>query len=173
MNENEEIELLDLEAELVALRPVAVDAGLLASVERELAGSVLSVDSRSQSQSRVVQGFFPRYGQVAAAALLVLSSGLLFLVTRNGGEEFSAGLARPGAPDTTAVVSGEGFQRVGESSTVSSPRDGGLIIKEGRAFQLLEYEVQEEQQWKNSTDGTDVKIKRPQKEQMRIPLPVF
>ncbi|MDA0811121.1 MAG: hypothetical protein O3C21_01845, partial [Verrucomicrobia bacterium] len=173
MNENEELELLDLEAELAALRPVAVDAGLLASVERELACSVLSIDSRRRNHSkrRVVQGFFSRYGQVAAAALLVLSSALLFLVSRNGGGQ-SSGLARSVVADPTSVVSGEGFQRVGETSTVSSPRDGGLIIKEGRPFQLLEYDVQEEQQWKNSTDGTDVKIRRPQKEQMPIPLRV-
>ncbi|MCB1095462.1 MAG: hypothetical protein KDN22_07760 [Verrucomicrobiae bacterium] len=168
MNENEELELLELEAELSALRPAAVDAGLLARMERGLAADA----RRGRDQGRVVQGFFARYGQVAAAALLVLSSGLLFLVTKSGGERQS-GLVTAGAANTTATASRDRFQRTGGTTTVSSPKDGGLIIDDGRPFQVLEYDVQEEQQWKNAADGSDVRIKLPKKEQMRIPIPVF
>lgn len=174
MNENNELELLDLESELSALRPVSPPAELLDKVDRELSNIQPSAGlaGHAEPDSNVIHGFFTRYGQLAAAAVLVLSSGLLFLVSQ--GDKPSQHPASELAVDQSpTVVNGSGFQRVGSSSSVSDPSDGGVQIEEGRAFRVLEYDVQEEQQWKNPAKGTEVKVKSPRKEQMLIPLPVF
>ncbi|MGK0187020.1 MAG: hypothetical protein ACI9R3_002805 [Verrucomicrobiales bacterium] len=173
MNENDELELLDLEAELSAMRPAAVAPALLEKVERDFTHSTPQID-RIDFGGNVSRGFFNRYAQPAAAAVLALSSGLLFLATQD--DPASPADESPAA--TTLVRGsagiGNGFQRVGDRSSVTDPSDGGVRIdEEGKAYRVLEYDVQEEQQWTNPADGTDVKVTRPRREQMMIPLRVF
>lgn len=177
MNENEDIELLDLEIELSALRPVAVESGLLARIDASLPYSEkVKIGAEAETRSNVIQGFFTRYGQQAAAALLVLSSGLLFLVN-DVDESNTAGvdarLAGNSSIDPATIASGPGFQSVGTSSRVTAHGDSRVVIEEGKPFRVLEYDFQEEQRWTNPAEGTDVKVRQPRKEQMLIPLRVF
>ena len=185
MNPNEhseELELLDLEIELGELRPTPIDPDLLQRISESTVSSAGSSDERSavrKSQS-VIRGFFARHGQVAAAAVLVLSSALLFLSNRpeqdSAPTHVSAPNDRSSSPDSslsTTVVSGSDFQRVDNSSTITTPDDRGVIIEDGRPYRVLEYEVHEKQSWKDSKNGTRIKVERPQKQQMFIPMNVY
>ena len=175
MNENEDIELLDLEAELSALRPVAVESGLLAKVNADLLSSVSgssALTATEEARSNVIKGFFARYGQLAAAAMLVLSSGLLYFVNSDD-EASSVGLVASETPTAATVVNGDGFQRVGSSSQVTAHGDSKVIVKDGRPYRVQQFDFQEEQQWTKPSEGTEVKVKRPRTEQMLIPLNVY
>jgi hypothetical protein len=188
MNENDEIDFLGLEAELSILRPAGVSPALLEKIEHSLANTQTGAFPAAIPDTRANRvnanaffarnGRFGQYGQLAAAALLVVSSGLLFMISR-GGPAVSqapedAKSIRPvysGTPAPGAI--GDDFHRVGNSSQVTAPNDAGVVIKEGKPYHVWRFDFQEEQQWKNPKDGSSVRVKRPQKEQMLIPLPVF
>lgn len=218
MNDHEETELLALEAELATLRPRRVQPELMERIQRALAGeegihgdgqeagvSVFQVRGSAQDVSAfaALRAAIAPYGQLAAAALLVFSSALLYWISRDAGvasatpgtamaasstSSTSAASAASAddmnrhqpswagansAKEGNSAKSADGWQPVGTTSRLTRPNDAGVIIEEGQPFRILQFQLEEEQRYTNPEDGSSIKVQRPRTEQLRIPLHVM
>jgi hypothetical protein len=161
---DEEHEFLELEQELALLTPAPVGAELVDRIESSLASTAVP-----NLDVKIVQGFFSRYVQVAAAAVLVLCSALLFHVTRAQLDRSAVSLDSPGS----TAVEPHGLRPDGNKTQVLGARDGGVVIKNGQPFRRIQFRTEQQEDWSDPANRSSrLNVERQREDDVFISLPV-